>query len=603
VDIFSIGLRVDSRQINKGKEALNRFGQQSKKTGSDVGKFNAKTKAAAASTKAMGSASKFATRAVAGIGAALSIRALTRYTTSAISAADSIGKMAQTAGVTAERLQELRFAFGQLAGTTDSEVDASLRRFNRRLGLAADGTGAAKDTFGELGIAIADAGGNLRNTEAVLEDTLFELSQIDDASRRAAKASEIFGEDAGPALAGALSEGQEAVRRLSQEARDLGIILGDDAVKSAEALADQMDILNKTMMVNFQEGLMSSLAGDADSFSEAIADQQFQDGLKTLGEFIGESLSFLVENADTIIRVGRALALVGLSAKLGGAIGGRKGAMVGIGAGGFLAGLAELVANNEAAEQGEGGGQAPSPDAQVPQRISGPEKLAHVNTLGIRVDLLEMVQSATVEATDKTSALDRAMQDVGESLQDIAKTMTDDVSDGLTDIIMQAESASDVFAGLARQIARTLVQQQIADPLAQSITGFASNMAGSIFGTGTTATPHGVGPGGMKTNANGGNVFGGVPSIVGERGPEVFVPGQDGQIVPNHQMGGGGNVTVNVINQGGEQLEAQQQQTRRGPNGEMTVDVMVKSSMERLDSQGQLDGIFRRHGAQRQGQF
>jgi len=25
--------------------------------------------------------------------------------------------------------------------------------------------------------------------------------------------------------------------------------------------------------------------------------------------------------------------------------------------------------------------------------------------------------------------------------------------------------------------------------------------------------------------------------------------------------------------------------------------------MERLDSQGQLDGIFRRHGAKRQGQF
>jgi len=596
VDIYSIGLKVDSRPVNQGKEALNRFGQQSKKTGSEVGKFNAKTKAAVASTKAMGSASKFATRAVAGIGAALSIRALTRYTTSAISAADSIGKMAQTAGVTAERLQELRFAFGQLAGTTDSEVDASLRRFNRRLGLAADGTGAAKDTFGELGIAIADAGGNLRNTEAVLEDTLFELSQIDDASRRAAKASEIFGEDAGPALAGALSEGQEAVQRLSQEARDLGIILGDDAVKSAEALADQMDILNKTMMVNFQEGLMSSLAGDADSFSEAIADQQFQDGLKTLGEFIGESLSFLVENADTIIRVGRALALVGLSAKIGGAIAGRKGAVAGMGVGGAIAALAEiaeLVADSEVSAES----QTPRMEPTV---VTPPPGLREEE---IRANLLEKVQGATVGAIEKTSALDGAMQDVGESLQDIAKTMTDDVSDGLTDIIMQAESASDVFAGLARQIARTLVQQQIADPIAEGITGFASSMAGSIFGTGTTATPHGVGPGGMKTNANGGNVFGGVPSIVGERGPEVFVPGQDGQIVPNHQMGGGGNVTVNVINQGGEQLEAQQQQTRRGPNGDTIVDVMVKKSMERLDSQGQLDGIFNRHGARRQGQF
>jgi len=68
-------------------------------------------------------------------------------------------------------------------------------------------------------------------------------------------------------------------------------------------------------------------------------------------------------------------------------------------------------------------------------------------------------------------------------------------------------------------------------------------------------------------------------------------------------MGGGGDVTVNIINQGGERLEARQQSSRRGPNGEQTVDVMVKSSIERLDGQGQLDGVFRRHGAARQGQF
>jgi len=91
--------------------------------------------------------------------------------------------------------------------------------------------------------------------------------------------------------------------------------------------------------------------------------------------------------------------------------------------------------------------------------------------------------------------------------------------------------------------------------------------------------------------------------MVGERGPEMFVPGQDGRIIPNHQMGGGGDVTVNIINQGGEQLQAEQQQSRRGANGDMTVDVMVKSSIERLDGQGQLDGVFRRHGAARQGQF
>ena len=45
--------------------------------------------------------------------------------------------------------------------------------------------------------------------------------------------------------------------------------------------------------------------------------------------------------------------------------------------------------------------------------------------------------------------------------------------------------------------------------------------------------------------ANGGNPPVGRPSIVGERGPELFVPRTAGTIVPNHAMGGA-NVTVNV---------------------------------------------------------
>ncbi len=42
--------------------------------------------------------------------------------------------------------------------------------------------------------------------------------------------------------------------------------------------------------------------------------------------------------------------------------------------------------------------------------------------------------------------------------------------------------------------------------------------------------------------AEGGPVSSGSPYIVGERGPELFVPRYSGTIVPNHEMGGGGSV-------------------------------------------------------------
>lgn len=50
----------------------------------------------------------------------------------------------------------------------------------------------------------------------------------------------------------------------------------------------------------------------------------------------------------------------------------------------------------------------------------------------------------------------------------------------------------------------------------------------------------------MEGRASGGPVMGGTPYIVGEAGPELFVPGASGTIVPNHALGGGGGLTVVV---------------------------------------------------------
>jgi TP901 family phage tail tape measure protein len=47
--------------------------------------------------------------------------------------------------------------------------------------------------------------------------------------------------------------------------------------------------------------------------------------------------------------------------------------------------------------------------------------------------------------------------------------------------------------------------------------------------------------------ATGGNVYANSPYIVGERGRELFIPNQNGYIVPNNRLGGGGvNVTINA---------------------------------------------------------
>jgi len=46
--------------------------------------------------------------------------------------------------------------------------------------------------------------------------------------------------------------------------------------------------------------------------------------------------------------------------------------------------------------------------------------------------------------------------------------------------------------------------------------------------------------------ANGGRIPGGRPTVVGERGPELFTPGVSGMVTPNHALGGSTTVVVNV---------------------------------------------------------
>ena len=51
---------------------------------------------------------------------------------------------------------------------------------------------------------------------------------------------------------------------------------------------------------------------------------------------------------------------------------------------------------------------------------------------------------------------------------------------------------------------------------------------------------------GIFGKANGGPVSRKTPYMVGERGPEIFVPHSSGKVIPNNRIGGGTTVNVNV---------------------------------------------------------
>jgi len=140
----------------------------------------------------------------------------------------------------------------------------------------------------------------------------------------------------------------------------------------------------------------------------------------------------------------------------------------------------------------------------------------------------------------------------------ITTPLTDSLFDSLIAVVEGTKTAEQAFADFLRSIADMLFQvakQMIAQYIALGIARmFAIPGNYGMSGGGLPFGGSGAAPAGLNTSfigsslfgrANGGPVTGNQPYLVGERGPELFVPGAQGNIVPNSAMGGA-NVTVNV---------------------------------------------------------
>jgi tape measure domain-containing protein len=112
-------------------------------------------------------------------------------------------------------------------------------------------------------------------------------------------------------------------------------------------------------------------------------------------------------------------------------------------------------------------------------------------------------------------------------------------------------SFKDFVKNLTLEVAKAVVQYQLLKA--------AQAAAGSGGGSGAGGGAGGGGTIGLVTNllgivggiagfAEGGRVGMGRPILVGERGPELFVPPSTGNIVPNEQLGGGGGGNVTIVN-------------------------------------------------------
>lgn len=116
--------------------------------------------------------------------------------------------------------------------------------------------------------------------------------------------------------------------------------------------------------------------------------------------------------------------------------------------------------------------------------------------------------------------------------------------------------ASGVLIDIANQLLQVFVIQKAINAISNL---FGPKTLSGGFAPGINFNPAAFAMPSLMARAMGGSVTAGQPYLVGERGPELFMPGRSGGIAPSGSLGGGINVVVNV-DAGGTSVQGDQQQ-------------------------------------------
>lgn len=152
----------------------------------------------------------------------------------------------------------------------------------------------------------------------------------------------------------------------------------------------------------------------------------------------------------------------------------------------------------------------------------------------LTADMNTKIAAQADEVARLTGELER-----GELAQKQFDTAMDNIAGSLSNLITSGESVRESLANIFRSIANDIVKS-----------GISSALAG-VFKS--PATGGGGGLGGFLSNifggfrASGGPVQPGKAYVVGEKGPELIVPGSVGTVIPNHKLdGGAGSASITI---------------------------------------------------------
>jgi len=386
------------------------------------------------------------------------------------------------------------------------------------------------DYFGAREAAAAEY---LRNTQAIFDRELELLrayqGRVTDAKARQEAQSRI-------------DELEERARGLNRDAQAKSVVLGFEQARATRAYTDEVERLNIRLLE-----LQGNLA-EAGRRQTALQDRQIRQRLTIEGNVQGLATLDQIEKLES---ARSAMSELNLKAGV----------------------IEERLAATEVSASAQRRAGAIS-ELELTARLSAARSQAAAQLAEIAKEMMAVAQaSGDPRMVVNVETFQARIEQVAASANRFKTSFTDNLSNFFTDLASGAKSFRDAFLDMARSIEQAItriVAQNFAESLfgaagafggaggssgAGGFSNFVGGLIGSLFGAGPTTanptpavasanfTPSGsIGfkiPAGsfpFPARAMGGDVYPNQAYLVGERGPELFVPNAAGGILPNDRL-------------------------------------------------------------------
>jgi len=166
------------------------------------------------------------------------------------------------------------------------------------------------------------------------------------------------------------------------------------------------------------------------------------------------------------------------------------------------------------------------------------------NIKSVKGEEVEIDKESIRKALEKNQVLDKQLdltKDIGSNFELIGQSIASGVTNNITAAIQGTKSLGDAAKSILNDLSTSLIKLGV-NTLLSKIPGFGGLPS-------------------LLPRANGGPVKKGGNFLVGEKGPELFVPKRSGTIIPNDKLAGGGSTNISVnIDASGSSVQGNEQQ-------------------------------------------